>query len=684
MQDNQMNPIVRILFIGVPLLAFCIGLWMSTQRYAAFYGYAPWLGAPLFVLGGTPVYQPVALFGWIFENSLTEMMHTGSFEYVSLPFFIGVAVAVMTLYGFGMRKSKNRVDGIHGTARWAEVSDLKKAGLLARSGIALAQLNDAKIRFLSDAQGNTKITVKKISRPIIAGGDAQPSALICLPSGGGKGIGPILSTLLPTKPDERGRIRGNAGGHLNSCIILDFKGENFSKTAAYRAKVLGHKIFRFDPTSSFTIKYNPLADLRPGVHLYDDARLLAETLLPEGQPGKSNEAEDYFRNQAIIMLTGSILHCLTSDYPDKSLGGVLDFISSGVSEDDDEMMAFLEDMKEATHIDDSTHQHIENAANLLLSKGPRELGSVIGTVSKGLSVFESDIVRENTSTSHFSLDDFLASNADKQPVSFYICVPYGRVGSLKGLIKVFFEFFIKRLTSDVTEHGKKPLNDLLLLLDEFPLLGASTFMSDSMGILRGYGIRVMIVVQTLQQLITLYGQNHPFLDHCQVRMFGAPGDEKSAETISKLLGDASVWKESTSHSGSRFEAVNKNINVSGQEMRRPLMYPAEVNAMDKSEVIISPQGEPPYKAKKLAYFAHPEYAPRASLPAPTKTEQLLKQFGEGWETYVRDPYGWLTQYVPPKPKKPKFPAFMTAPVGAPGGRDLRCLQMFLRDLRLEG
>jgi hypothetical protein len=109
MQDNQMNPIVRILFIGVPLLAFCIGLWMSTQRYAAFYGYAPWLGAPLFVLGGTPVYQPVALFGWIFENSLTEMMHTGSFEYVSLPFFIGVAVAVMTLYGFGMRKSKTEL-----------------------------------------------------------------------------------------------------------------------------------------------------------------------------------------------------------------------------------------------------------------------------------------------------------------------------------------------------------------------------------------------------------------------------------------------------------------------------------------------------------------------------------------------------------------------------------------------
>ena len=62
----------------------------------------------------------------------------------------------------------------------------------------------------------------------------------------------------------------------------------------------------------------------------------------------------------------------------------------------------------------------------------------------------------------------------------------------------------------------------------------------------------LIICQSLQQIIKLYGPNNSFLEHCKTWITYAPGDLNSAKTFSEVTGKESIWKESVSTSGSKF------------------------------------------------------------------------------------------------------------------------------------
>jgi hypothetical protein len=146
------------------------------------------------------------------------------------------------------------------------------------------------------------------------------------------------------------------------------------------------------------------------------------------------------------------------------------------------------------------------------------------------------------------------------------------------------------------------LNKIIFLLDEFPVLGHFPFFSKTMGILAGYGITFYIVVQALNQIIDIYGQNHTFLDNCKTVMVYAPGKIEDAKMFTEMIGKESVVKESISTSGTRYAASLNNINESSQEVARELMNPDELMKLPPTEALILNQGMPPYLAKKVVYY----------------------------------------------------------------------------------
>jgi type IV secretory pathway TraG/TraD family ATPase VirD4 len=53
----------------------------------------------------------------------------------------------------------------------------------------------------------------------------------------------------------------------------------------------------------------------------------------------------------------------------------------------------------------------------------------------------------------------------------------------------------------------------------------------------------------------------------------APGEIESGKVCSEMIGKESIWKASTSTSGTRFSVGLDNLNISGGEQERNLINP---------------------------------------------------------------------------------------------------------------
>ncbi len=145
-----------------------------------------------------------------------------------------------------------------GSARWADEADLRRAGMLgANRGLILGRLRggvgrNGKLRSLFSGSVSAKDACGEIWSPAARRSSQLvrlPRAIhtaVFAPSGGGKGVSLIIPFLL-TCPE--------------SCVIIDFKGENAIKTALHRRKTFGHRIVLIDPYRVITQTpdtFNPL------------------------------------------------------------------------------------------------------------------------------------------------------------------------------------------------------------------------------------------------------------------------------------------------------------------------------------------------------------------------------------------------------------------------------------------
>ena len=132
----------------------------------------------------------------------------------------------------------------------------------------------------------------------------------------------------------------------------------------------------------------------------------------------------------------------------------------------------------------------------------------------------------------------------------------------------------------------------------------------------GYGVTFFIVCQALNQIIDVYGENHPFLDHCKTIILYAPGSLKDARTFSESIGNRSVLLDNISASGNKFQVGFNNISRSSQETSTSLINPDELMKLEFSRAIIMNQGMPPYKGKKVVYYEDPRFKTKAFMPVP--------------------------------------------------------------------
>jgi len=543
------------------LLLIVASTWIATQVTADALAYQPRLGPPSFQIGGTPIYLPWRFFQWwyVYDAYAPDVFARGGI----IASLGGQAGIVMSVLASLWRARQDKHSATYGSARWASIREIRRAGLLSRSGLVLGCLGTRYLRH-----------------------DGAEHIIAFAPTRSGKGVGLVVPTLL-TWP--------------GSAIIHDIKGENWAITSSWRSGF--SNCIRFDPTSLTSARFNPLSEVRLGMQEVRDVQNIADILVdPEG----ALERKDHWDKTAHSLLVGVILHILYCE-DDKSLAGVAAFLSDPLRPLDET----LEHMMAANHIGTAerplTHPVVAEAARELLNKSENEKSSVVSTAVSFLGLYRDPIIQRATSTSDWSIGDICCEG---RPVSLYLIVPPSDLSRTRPLIRLVLNQIARRLCEELPAPDAQE-HKTLLMLDEFPALGRLDFFETSLAFMAGYGIRAFLIAQSLNQIEKTYGEKNSVLDNCHLRIAFSTNDERTARRISDMLGTKTEQRHQRNYAGHRLAPWLNHVMVSSQETQRPLMTPGEVMQMPASDMLLIVANMPPIRARKLRYFDDRNFLERA-------------------------------------------------------------------------
>jgi type IV secretion system protein VirD4 len=540
-----------------------LGVSIATQWTAAALGYQLRLGAPWFILFGTPIYYPWRLAQWwYFYNAYAPQifLRGGAIAACS-----GIASACAAIGASVWRSRQARLVTTYGSARWATRDEIANAGLLKPAGVFLGRHGPDYLRH-----------------------DGPDHVMAFAPTRSGKGVGLVVPTLL-TWP--------------GSAVIHDIKGENWQLTAGWRAKV-SHCLL-FNPTDARSAAYNPLLEVRRGPHEVRDVQNIADILVdPEG----ALERRNHWEKTSHSLLVGAILHVLYAEN-DKTLRGVANFLSDPARPFERTLL----NMMLVKHLGDRPHPVVASAARELLNKSDNERSGVLSTAMSFLGLYRDPTVAAVTSHCDWRIADLIDCD---HPVSLYLVVPPSDISRTKPLIRLLLNQIGRRLTESLDgSDGIARRQRLLLMLDEFPALGRLDFFESALAFMAGYGLRAFLIAQSLNQIDKAYGPNHAILDNCHVRIAFATNDERTAKRISDALGTATELRAQRNYAGHRLAPWLGHLMVSRQETARPLLTPGEVMQLPPEEEVVMASGHPPIRATKLRYHDDRNFTVRI-LPPP--------------------------------------------------------------------
>jgi len=599
--------------IAIVLVIVISGVWIATQWTAIQLGFQPRLGSAWFVFDASPlwnafpVYYPWRLFQWwyAYEAYAPKIFQTGGFIAAGS----GLLGAVAAIIGSLWRARQSRLVTTYGSARWAQREEIKQARLLDASGIFLGRIGTQYLRH-----------------------EGPEHVMAFAPTRSGKGVGLVVPTLLSWP---------------HSAVIHDIKGENWQLTAAWRSR-FSHCLL-FNPTDTCSAAYNPLLEVRRGLHEVRDVQNIADILVdPEG----ALERRNHWEKTSHSLLVGAILHVLYAT-EDKSLRGVANFLSDPAQP----FERTLALMMSTAHLENGPHPVVASAAREVLNKSENERSGVLSTAMSFLGLYRDPTVAAVTSRCDWRIEDLVRA---EHPVSLYLVVPPSDISRTKPLIRLILNQIGRRLTETLeVREGNPYRRKVLLMLDEFPALGRLDFFESALAFMAGYGLRSFLIAQSLNQIEKAYGPNNSILDNCHVRVAFATNDERTAKRISDALGTATELRAQRNYAGHRLSPWLGHLMVSRQETARPLLTPGEVMQLPFDEEVIMVAGVPPIRAKKLKYYEDWNFKGRTGAP-PTLTH------GEYVDRPAPRPDDWSTLGQPFQAGGNSTPGFSNSSVEEEG------------------
>lgn len=605
------------------------GLSAATQYFAYGLNFHDALGANV-----RDVYPPWSIVHWAFQ------WHPHYAELFERSAGVGACAAavglIATLILKQIRANTSTANAsLHGSARWANKKDLERSGLMPAKRGALRKAEPEEGVFVGawkDKSGRTTYLRHN-----------GPEHVLCYaPTRSGKGVGLVLPTLLSWP---------------HSTVITDLKGELWAQTAGWRQKYANNTVLRFEPAlATSSARWNPLDEIRVGTdYEVGDVQNIATLIVdPDGRGLIS-----HWQKTSQSLLVGVILHAL---YKAQATGTVatMQSVDLMLSDPEKEASELWMEMTTYLHLDGKNHPAIGTAGRDMLDRPEEEGGSVLSTAKSYLSLYRDPVVAANTSESDFRIKDLMNHS---QPVSLYIVTQPNDMARLRPLVRIMINLVVRLLADRVEferveapqsrfqkllgrEAGPKSLRTkktynyrLLGMFDEFPSLGKLEILQTSLAFLAGYGIKLYLICQDINQLKSReagYGPDETITSNCHVQNAYPPNRLETAEHLSKLTGITTVVKKQVTTSGKRAGTFLGQVSTAFQESQRPLLTADECMRMaapekDSSGLIKTPgdmvvyvAGYPAIYGVQPLFFQDEILSARAAVEQPDRSDTIRK------------------------------------------------------------
>ena len=195
----------------------------------------------------------------------------------------------------------------------------------------------------------------------------------------------------------------------------------------------------------------------------------------------------------------------------------------------------------------------------------------------------------------------------KKPVMLFLVIP-DNIQVYNWIVSVFYTQMFDILTrlSDNEIHGPLPV-PVEVWMDEF-YAGARPANTDVLlGVVRSRNISMIIMLQSISQLQTLYKENkwETMMDNLATVVYlgSGPAAKSTHEWISNLLSTSTVDSRSDNvHLG-----ANGNSGLDFHRAEIKLMTPEQVKRMPPTECIVFIESRPPVYDRKAIPFDKPDY-----------------------------------------------------------------------------
>jgi type IV secretion system protein VirD4 len=408
---------------------------------------------------------------------------------------------------------------------------------------------------------------------------AQGSHVTTIAStGAGKGVSAVIPALL----DFDGSV-----------VCIDPKGELAAVTARHRSSI--GDVLILDPygvtSSEHRAAFNPLLDFQ----IHDESVVSAVERLVESIIVR-DKGQAHWDDSAKDLIRGIILHLLGEARSEHSLARVREVLTLPAAEFSAFLQLMQADRQRAFGLS-------ARAASAQLSRPEKEGASVLSTAQRHTAFLDDPRLSRALSGPENRLA--VGSLRDRLGTLFVV-VPPAQVATAQRLMRIVIGHTLDRLMERpaTAEQGS-----VLVLCDEAYQLGHMSAIERTISVARAYGVRLWTVWQDLHQLESTYEKSwSSLLGNSVFQTFGI-NDFKTADYLSKLLGNTTIQWETTSQStnyGGLFEANKHSSSTSVQVGQRQLMTPDEI--MQANGVLIFRRGRKPAWIYRIKYYEDSEYA----------------------------------------------------------------------------
>lgn len=469
---------------------------------------------------------------------------------------------------------RQKPKALHGEARFANMQEIRKSGLLTPSERSI---------LVGNANG----------RYLTYGG--YQFVLLAAPTRSGKGVSMVVPNCL---------------NYSDSIVVLDIKFENFDITSGFRAEN-GQDVFLFAPFGRSihdnrinTHRYNPLEYIseNPSQRI-SDIFSIAYSFYPDPLQGDA-----FWADNARNLFLGLCLMVLeTPDIP-HTLGEILRQASGKGQPLKDYLTSIIQERQNS---DNPLSSNCTDALFRFIGNSDNTLAGILSSFNAPLLIWSNPIVDAATSANDFDLRD-----VRRKRMSIYIGIQPDKIKDAKVLVNLFFDQLCNLNTKQLPAQNPDLKYQCLLILDEFTAIGRVNVIAHAVSYLAGYNIRLLTVIQNKSQLQDVYGNSGAttlMANHALMVMFApSPVVQADANEYSEMLGYQTV--KSTSRSRQLTGRTSRSESESDQ--RRALMLPQEIRELGLDNQIVSLENIKPVLCRKIRYYQDPNFLSRANHPLP--------------------------------------------------------------------